>query len=90
VRRPLHIEVSDLARAQIRAAEAARNSNAPRCSFPSSLKSALAPETFPSQAFVVFTSRAFAITFYYRVVADPERIEILAFWHESRGSGPSL
>ena len=26
----------------------------------------------------------------YRVVTDPERIEILAFWHESRGSGPSL
>ena len=27
---------------------------------------------------------------YYRVVTDPERIEVLAFWHERRGSGPPL
>jgi len=27
---------------------------------------------------------------YYRLLADSERVEILAFWHESRGSGPPL
>jgi plasmid stabilization system protein ParE len=27
---------------------------------------------------------------YYWLRTDPERIEILAFWHESRGSGPPL
>ena len=27
---------------------------------------------------------------YYQLLADPERIEILAFWHESRGSNPPL
>ena len=27
---------------------------------------------------------------YYWVVTNPERIEILAFWHESRGSEPPI
>src|SRR4051812_16730782 len=27
---------------------------------------------------------------YYWLLSDPERIEILAFWQEGRGSGPSL
>ena len=27
---------------------------------------------------------------YYRVVADPPAIEILALWHVRRGSGPTL
>lgn len=27
---------------------------------------------------------------YYRVRSDPERIDILAFWHTSRGSGPGV
>ncbi len=27
---------------------------------------------------------------YYRVKVDPERIEILALWHTSRGTGPGL
>ena len=27
---------------------------------------------------------------YYRLRTDPERLEILAFWHESRGRNPPL
>jgi plasmid stabilization system protein ParE len=27
---------------------------------------------------------------YDRVVADPDRVEVLAFWHSSRGSGPPV
>ena len=27
---------------------------------------------------------------YYRLADDPRRVEVLAFWHESRGTGPRL
>jgi plasmid stabilization system protein ParE len=27
---------------------------------------------------------------YYRVLSDPDRVEVLAFWHGSRGEGPPL
>jgi plasmid stabilization system protein ParE len=27
---------------------------------------------------------------YYRLISPPEAVEVLAFWHSSRGTGPSL
>jgi hypothetical protein len=27
---------------------------------------------------------------YYRIIVDPARLEILAFWHSSRGKGPPI
>jgi hypothetical protein len=97
VRRPLHIEVSDLARAQIRAAQDWWRVNRPKASNAireelerASLLICVQPEiraraTNISLAGVRRLQLARVRYYvYYRVVA------VLAFWHESRGSGPSI
>ena len=101
MRRPLRIEVSDLARAQIPAAQEWWRVNRPKA--PNAIREELErasllisvqPEigalaTNISLAGVLHLARV-RYDVYYRVVTDPERIGVLAFWHESRGSGPSL
>jgi plasmid stabilization system protein ParE len=103
VRRPLHIEVSDLARAQIRAAQDWWRVNRPKA--PNAIREELERGSLLISVQPEIGARARNIALagvrrlqlarvryyiYYRVVTDPERIEILAFWHESRGRGPSL
>jgi plasmid stabilization system protein ParE len=103
VRRPLHIEVSDLARAQIRAAQDWWRVNRPKA--PNAIREELERASLLISVQPEIGARARNISLagvrrlhlarvryyvYYRVVADPERIEVLAFWHESRGSGPSI
>jgi plasmid stabilization system protein ParE len=103
VRRPLPIEVSDLARAQIRAAQDWWRVN--RQKAPNAIREELERASLLISVQPEIGARARNISLagvrrlhlarvrfhiYYRVVTDPERIEVLAFWHESRGSGPSL
>jgi plasmid stabilization system protein ParE len=103
VRRPLHVEVSDLARAQIRAGEEWWRVNRPKA--PNAIREEFERASLLISVQPEIGARARNISLagvrrlhlarvryyiYYRVVTDPERIEILAFWHESRGSGPSL
>ena len=103
MRRPLPIEVSDLARAQIRAAQDWWRVNRPKA--PNAIREELerasllisvqpeigaAPETLSLAGVRRLHLARVRYYVYYRVVTDPERIEVLAFWHESRGSGPSL
>jgi plasmid stabilization system protein ParE len=103
VRRPLHIEVSSLARAQIRAAQDWWRVNRPKA--PNAIREELERASLLISVQPEIGARARNTSLagvrrlhlarvryyvYYRVVADPERIEILAFWHQSRGSGPSL
>jgi plasmid stabilization system protein ParE len=103
VRPPLHVEVSDLARAQIRAVEEWWRVNRPKA--PNAIREELERASLLLSVQPEIGARARNISLpgvrrlhltrvryyvYYQVVTDPERIEILAFWHESRGSGPSL
>lgn len=103
MRQPLDIEVSDLARAQIRAAEEWWRGNRPKA--PNAIREELERASLLISVQPEIGARARNISLagvrrlhlarvryyiYYRMVTDPERIEILAFWHESRGSGPSL
>jgi plasmid stabilization system protein ParE len=103
VRRPLHIEVSDLARAQIRATQDWWRVNRPKA--PNAIREELerASLLISVQPEIGAGARNTSLAgvrrlhlarvryyVYYRVVTDPERIEVLAFWHESRGSGPSI
>ena len=101
--RPLHIEVSDLAREQIRAAEQWWRANRPKAHNAireelerASLLISVQPEIGASARNVSLAGvRRLHLArvryyVYYRVVTDPERLEVLAFWHESRGGGPSL
>jgi plasmid stabilization system protein ParE len=103
VRRPLHIEVSDFARAQIRAAQDWWRVNRPKA--PDAIREELERASLLLSVQPEMGARARNISLagvrrlhlarvryyvYYRVVTDPDRIEVLAFWHESRGSSPSL
>ena len=103
MRRPLHIEVSDLARAQIRAAEAWWRVNRPKA--PNAIREELerASLLISVQPEIGARARNISLAGVRRLhlarVRDihllpggykPERIEVLALWHESRGSGPSL
>ena len=100
MRQPLHIEVSDLAREQIRAAQDWWRANRPKA--PNAIREELERASLLISVQPEIGARARNISLagvrrlhltrvrYYRVVADQERIEILAFWHESRGSGPPL
>ena len=103
MRPPLHNEVSDLARAQIRAAQDWWRVNRPKA--PNAIREELERAALLISFQPEIGARARNISLagvrrlylarvryyvYYRVVTDQERIEILAFWHESRGSGPSL
>ena len=101
--RPLDIEVSDLAKAQIRAAEAWWRTN--RSKAPNAIREELERASFLISVQPQIGARARNISLagvrriqlarvrydlYYRVVTDPERIEVLAFWHESRAGGPPI
>jgi plasmid stabilization system protein ParE len=103
VRPPLHVEVSDLAREQIRAVEEWWRVNRPKA--PNAIREELerASQLISVQPEIGARARNISLAgvrrlhltrvryyLYYRVAADPERIEVLAFWHESRGSGPPL
>jgi plasmid stabilization system protein ParE len=103
VSRPLHIEINELAKAQVRAAEEWWRFNRPKA--PNAIR-----EDFEHAASLIASqpevgTRARNVTLpdvrrlhldrvryyvYYRVISDPEQVEILAFWHESRGSDPPI
>jgi hypothetical protein len=103
VSRPLHIEVSDLARAQILAAEEWWRVNRPKA--PNAIREELERASLLISIQPEIGARARQVSLagvrrlqlarvryhvYYRVVTDPERTEVLGFWHESRGSSPPL
>jgi plasmid stabilization system protein ParE len=101
VRRPLDIDISDLAKTQIRAAEdwwRLHRSKAPNAIREELERAASIISVQPEAG-----ARALNVSLpgvrrlhlarvryyvYYWLLTDPERIEILAFWHESRGSEP--
>ena len=101
--RPLHIEVSDLAKAQIRAAEQWWRLNRPKA--PNAIREELerASSLISVQPEVGARARNISLPgvrrlhlarvrydVYYRVVTEPEQVEVLAFWHASRRGGPPL
>lgn len=101
--RPLNIEISDLAKAQIRTAEDWWRLNRPKA--PNAIREELERAASIISLQPEVGTRALNISLsgvrrlhlarvryyvYYWLLTDPERIEILAFWHESRGSGPPL
>jgi plasmid stabilization system protein ParE len=103
VSRPLHIEVSDLARGQILAAEKWWRVNRPKA--PNAIREELERASLLLSIQPEIGARARHVSLagvrrlqlariryyvYYRVITDPDRIEVLAFWHESRGSSPPL
>lgn len=101
--RPLDVEISDLAKAQIRAAENWWRFNRPKA--PNAIREELerAYSLISIQPESGARARNISLAgvrrlhlarvryyLYYWIRAEPERIEILAFWHESRGSAPPL
>ena len=101
--RPLQIEVSDLAKAHIRAAEEWWRLNRPKA--PNAIREELerASSLISVQPEVGARARNVRLPgvrrlhlarvryyIYYRVVTEPEQVEVLAFWHASRGSSPPL
>ncbi len=101
--RPLHIEVSDLAKAQIRAAEEWWRLNRPKA--PNAIREELerASLLISLQPEIGARARNVSLTgvrrlhldrvryyLYYRVLTDAARIDVLAFWHSSRGGDPPL
>ena len=101
--RSLHIDISDLAKAQVRAAEEWWRLNRPKAPNAvreelerASLLMSIQPESgararnisLPGVRRVHLARVRYHV--YYRVLADPERIEILAFWHTSRGGTPPI
>lgn len=100
---PFRIEVSDLAKAQITAAEQWWRLNRPKA--PNAIREELERASLVISVQPNIGARArnvglpgvrrirLARVRYYvysRVVTDPEQVEILAFWHTSRGSTPPL
>jgi plasmid stabilization system protein ParE len=100
---PLQIEVSDLARRQIRVAEQWWRLNRPKA--PNAIREDLDRASSLISVQPEVGARATNVSLagvrrlhlarvryyvYYRVVTDPERVQLLAFWHTSRGSGPPL
>ena len=100
---PLQIEVSDLAKGQIRAAEQWWRLNRPHA--PNAIREELERASLLIALHPQIGARASNVSLagvrrlhlarvrhyvYYRVVMDPERVELLAFWHTSRGSSPPL
>jgi plasmid stabilization system protein ParE len=103
VSRPLHIEVSDLAKAQIRAAEEWWRLNRPKA--PNAIREELerASLLISLQPEIGARARNVSLTgvrrlhldrvryyLYYRVLTDAARIDVLAFRHSSRGGDPPL
>lgn len=103
MKRPLDIDISDLARAQIRAAEDWWRLN--RSKAPNGIREELERAASIISVQPEAGARALNVSLpgvrrlhlarvryyvYYWLLTDPERIEILAFWHESRGSEPPI
>jgi hypothetical protein len=103
VSRPLHIEVSDLAKAQIRAADEWWRLNRPKA--PNAIREELERAALLISIQPEIGARARNVSLagvrrlhlariryyvYYRVITQPERVELLAFWHVGRGSAPPL
>ena len=101
--RPLAVDVTDLARTQIRIVEDWWRVN--RSKAPNAIREELERAASILSVQPEIGARALNVSLpgvrrlhlsrvryyvYYWVRSDPERIEILAFWHESRGSGPPL
>jgi plasmid stabilization system protein ParE len=101
--RRLDIEVSDVARQQIRAAEEWWRRN--RTKAPHAIREELerASLLIAVQPDIGARARNLSLSgvrrlhlarigyyVYYRLVENPERIQILAFWHAARGSAPQL
>jgi plasmid stabilization system protein ParE len=100
---PLAVDVSDLAKAQIRTVEEWWRLNRPKA--PNAIREELERAASIISVQPGVGARAVNVSLpgvrrlhlsrvryyvYYWLRTDPERIEILAFWHESRGSGPPL
>lgn len=100
---PLHLEVSDLAAAQIRAADEWWRRNRPKA--PNAIREELerASLLISVQPEVGASARNVSLSdvrrlqlarvryyLYYRVIAESKRIQILALWHASRGAPPPI
>jgi plasmid stabilization system protein ParE len=100
---PLPVEVSDVAAAQIRAAEAWWRLNRPKA--PKAIREdlerassliAVQPQagararnaTLPGVRRLLLARTRYHL--YYRQIEAPKRLEILAFWHTNRGSNPPI
>ena len=101
--RPLHIEISDLAKAQFRTAEEWWRLNRPKA--PNAIREELERACVLISVQPESSARARNVSLsgvrrvllarvryhvYYRIRTNPEQIEILAFWHASRESSPPL
>ncbi|OFV92786.1 MAG: hypothetical protein A3H95_14550 [Acidobacteria bacterium RIFCSPLOWO2_02_FULL_64_15] len=101
--KPLQVEVSALAAAQILAAEAWWRLNRPKA--PNAIREELerASSLLATQPQIGTRARNVSLLgvrrlhlarirydVYYRVVAMPKQLEILAFWHTSRGINPPI
>lgn len=100
---PLPIDVSALAAAQVRAAETWWQLNRPKA--PGAIRAELerGSSLIALQPHIGTRARNIALPgvrrlhlarirhdLYYRLVEAPRRLEILAFWHASRGSLPPI
>lgn len=100
---PLHVEVSALASGQIREADAWWRVNRPKA--PNAIREELerASGLVAAQRRIGTRARNLMLTgvrrlrlarirydIYYRVTDAPAQVEILAFWHSSRGSKPPI
>lgn len=103
MRRPLALVVTDVAKAQILTAEEWWRLNRPKA--PDAIREELerASALIAAQPGLGSMARdpdlagvrrlhlaRVRYDIYYRVNQDLERVEVLAFWHASRGSGPPL
>ena len=101
--RPLDVEVSDLARVQIVAAERWWRVNRPGA--PNAIREELerASSLISVQPGIGARARNLPLAgvrrvhlarvrydLYYRVAGDPRQVEILSFWHAHRGGRPPL
>ena len=100
---PLHVEVSALAAEQVRAAEDWWRLNRPKA--PSALREELERASSLIATHPHIGARARNVTLpgvrrlhlarigydlYYRLAESPRQIEILTFWHASRGGNPPI
>ena len=100
---PLHVEVSALAAAQVRTAEEWWRLNRPKA--PNAIREELERASSLIAVQPQVGTRARNVTLlgvrrlhlarirydlYYRLAEAPKQLEILAFWHASRGSNPPI
>jgi plasmid stabilization system protein ParE len=103
VSEPLHVEVSRIAAEQIRVAETWWRTNRPKA--PNAIREEVERASGLVAVQPDIGSRALNVKLagvrrihlsriryhlYYRVTETPRRIEIVGFWHSSRGSRPPI